>query len=252
MAFIALYIKTNTFFKRTKPKNSQILNKSKQDSDLSVITKNTPISIASEERTENKDNNAIEIEREEVMDNKISVAWIDLTFRVPKTMFSKEKVILRQLNGCFEFGSLNALMGPSGAGKTSLLKCINGKNQNFITIETQIYLSSFKKIRTCFISQDVTQHLINGLKAKEALIYASKLKNSDNTFDHEKNVRNLMIEFLISDIGDTSCENCSGGEQKRLVMAMELTSRKMPNMLCIDEPTSGLDSNAAEVVSISN
>jgi ABC-type multidrug transport system ATPase subunit len=58
-----------------------------------------------------------------------------------------------------------------------------------------------------------------------------------------------MIDLLISDIKDTNVENFSGGEQKRLVVAMELTSHIKTNLICIDEPTSGLDSNAAEVAS---
>ena len=57
-----------------------------------------------------------------------------------------------------------------------------------------------------------------------------------------------MKQFLIDNTFDTSVENISGGEKKRLIIAMELTSSVKPNLMCIDEPTSGLDSNAAEVV----
>jgi len=96
----------------------------------------------------------------------------------------------------------------------------------------------------------VTEHLLYGLTAKQALIYASKLKNSDSKVNHTNNVEQLMNELLISDINETRVEVCSGGEQKRLVIAMELTSQIKPNLICIDEPTSGLDSNAAEVVNI--
>jgi ABC-type multidrug transport system ATPase subunit len=89
------------------------------------------------------------------------------------------------------------------------------------------------------------------LTAKQNLIYASKLKNSGNQFkiDHENNAMNLMSDSMISGIADTKVEDCSGGEQKRLSIALEMTQRIKPNILCIDEPTSGLDSNAAEVVS---
>jgi ABC-type multidrug transport system ATPase subunit len=59
-----------------------------------------------------------------------------------------------------------------------------------------------------------------------------------------------MKDLLISDIEDTNVENCSSGEQKRLVLAIELTSSFKPNLIFIDEPTSGLDSNAAEVARI--
>jgi ABC-type multidrug transport system ATPase subunit len=89
------------------------------------------------------------------------------------------------------------------------------------------------------------------LTAKQAMIYASKLKNSikDNV-NHEIIAKNLMKDLFINDIEDTNVENCSSGEQKRLVIAMELTSSFKPRLIFIDEPTSGLDSNAAEVVRI--
>jgi ABC-type multidrug transport system ATPase subunit len=252
LAFIALYIKTNTFFKRNKPKNIlKVLINSvefneevKQESGLKGKIKSSVIINRSENYTQYKS----EIE----LNNKLSIAWIDLTLRIEKTFFREEKIILNQLNGCVEFGSLNALMGPSGSGKTSLLRCLNGRYKTLMTDETRIYLSRFKKIRTCFISQDEREHLLNGLTAKQSLIYASKLKNCDKNLDHQKNVKDLMKEFLISDIENICIENCSGGEQKRLSIALELTSQIKPNLLCIDEPTSGLDSNAAEVVSLVN
>jgi len=184
--------------------------------------------------------------------NRLSIAWIDLTFVAPALLCRKEKIILRGISGHIEFGSLNALMGPSGAGKTTLLRCINGKNKSGLVKESKIYLSAYEKIRTCFIAQYQNEQLLSGLTAKQNLIYASKLKNSDSYMkvDHEKNAMDLMSELMISDIANTNIENCSGGEQKRLAIALELTSVIKPNLICIDEPTSGLDSNAAEVVSI--
>jgi ABC-type multidrug transport system ATPase subunit len=186
------------------------------------------------------------------MNTRLSIAWIDLTFKSQSLLFRKEKTILRQICGDIEFGSLNALMGPSGAGKTTLLKCINGRNKSGLGKETRIYLSAYEEIRTCFIAQYQNEHLLSGMTAKQNLIYASKLKNSDIDFkvDHEKNAINLLTELMISDIANTYVENCSGGEQKRLAIALELTSQIKPNLICIDEPTSGLDSNAAEVVGL--
>jgi ABC-type multidrug transport system ATPase subunit len=162
----------------------------------------------------------------------------------------KEKIILNGINGSVDFGSLNALMGPSGSGKTTLLKCLNGRNKSGIGCESKIFLNSREKIRSCFIGQHEKEHLIMGLTAKQNLIYASKLKNSDNKFKiyHENNVMNLMSELMLSDIADNKVKDCSGGEQKRLSIALEMTQHIKPNLLCIDEPTTGLDSNSAEVV----
>ena len=90
-----------------------------------------------------------------------------------------------------------------------------------------------------------------GLTAKQNIIYASKLKNSNlgEDFDHEMNVNQIMSDLLISDTMNTKAQNCSGGEQKRLAIALELTARQKPNIIFCDEPTTGLDSNVAEVVS---
>ena len=193
-----------------------------------------------------------EITNETQKVNRICFAWKQLTLRIPSTFFKEEKVILRQISGFFEFGTVNALMGCSGAGKTSLLKSINGLYNEYITNDSIILLSKFRPIRTCFIEQDEKQHLLTGLTTGQAMTYASKLKNSDPLFDHQTNVKNLMKQFLIDNTFDTSVENISGGEQKRLIIAMELTSSVKPNLMCIDEPTSGLDSNAAEEVIVLN
>ena len=181
----------------------------------------------------------------------ISIAWIDLTFKVKNVLFGENKTILNRINGCVEFGSITALMGPSGAGKTTLLKCLNGKLSSGIDPESKIFLCNDREIKPCFVSQHSKEHLIMCLTAKENLIFASKLKNSDikANIDHNMNMKTIMEELMISDISDTPVDHCSGGEQKRLTIAVEMTKVDKPNLSCIDEPTTGLDSNNAEIVS---
>ena len=179
--------------------------------------------------------------------NKMAVAWIDLTFYGQSVFNRRKDPILNAINGCVDFGTITALMGPSGSGKTTLLKCINGRLKT--SEDSKIYLSADRDIKPCFIEQEVSDHLLNGLTAFQAVVYASKLKNLNKECDHKSNARKLMSELMIGDIEKTLVENCSGGERKRLVIAQELSAIDKPNLLCIDEPTSGLDSNAAEIVS---
>jgi ABC-type multidrug transport system ATPase subunit len=188
------------------------------------------------------------------MESKLAIAWIDLKFSASSMIGQNPKPILNKINGFINFGSLNALMGPSGAGKSTLLKCINGRNTFGLGNGTQIYLNSVYEIRSCFIVQDIKEHLLTGLTASESLVYASKIKNSEEkvVVDHQKNAEKLLSDLMISDISKTVVDKCSGGEQKRLAIALELTANHKPNLLCIDEPTSGLDSNAAEIVRFLN
>ena len=208
--------------------------------DLTEETSFDEIQANDENDTQNRE---IETKR------KLSIAWIDITLKVRKSFYSEEKLILRGIKGFIEFGTLTALMGPSGAGKTSLLRCLNGMYRNLMTKESKIYLSNSTEIRTCFIAQDQREHIINGLTAEQSITYASKLKNIGRNVNHSLIVTQLMEELMINEIKDNNIEKCSSGQQKRVVMAMELTSEVKPNLICVDEPTSGVDSYSALLVS---
>src|SRR5690348_12249053 len=103
-----------------------------------------------------------------VKTDNLAIAWIDLTIRGQNFPFQKKKTILKEICGYIDFGSLNALMGPSGAGKSTLLRCINGRNTAEVDRNTDIYLSAHRTIRSCFIVQDVSEHLLKGLTAMQS------------------------------------------------------------------------------------
>ena len=79
--------------------------------------------------------------------NKMAVAWIDLTFYGQSVFNRRKDPILNAINGCVDFGTITALMGPSGSGKTTLLKCINGRLKT--SEDSKIYLSADRDIKTC-------------------------------------------------------------------------------------------------------
>ena len=194
---------------------------------------------------------AIREQQIDEIDKNLAIAWTNLT-AVKKLWFSKQdKIILNKINGQINFGELTALMGPSGAGKTMLLHYIMGLNQSELTNDSKFYVSKSKPICSCFIVQNEKEHLLVRLTVKESLMYSSQLKNHrirKYKFNHEDHIEKIIIDMLLNECKDNLVGQCSGGEQKRLSIAMELTSILKPNLLCIDEPTSGLDSHAAEKV----
>ncbi|XP_075680900.1 uncharacterized protein LOC113790209 [Dermatophagoides pteronyssinus] len=191
--------------------------------------------------------------------NKVIVAWRSLTLFGTKSIYeirsienegSDSKIILKNLNGQVRFGTLNALMGPSGAGKTSLLNVLNGRSKTRLSDTSEFYLSKFTPIRVCYLTQEVSGHLLPGLTAKQSLIYASMLKNAmeNENLNHEAIAMKILNELDLIDTKDTYVQSCSGGQRKRLALGLELTSVRMPNLICIDEPTSGLDSSSSQTV----
>ena len=168
------------------------------------------------------------------MINTVCIAWKDLTLYRYSIWNNRSFVILNQTNGLAEFGTLTAVMGPSGSGLTSLLHCLNGLNginDCYLSEESKIYLNKDIKIRTSFIDNNEKDFLIMGLTVTQNLMYASKLKNSliEGYVDHKSNVETVMSELMISDVKNNTTKKCSGGELKRLAIAMELTAFDKPN-----------------------
>ena len=222
------------------------LNQHSEQSDRGIS--HIPISMTHPESIDNNNENKIM--------TKTMIAWTDLSLSKPITcsplhsLSSKSFTIFNRINGSFAVQSLNALMGPSGAGKTTLLKCLNHKYNKYLAEDSKIFIKFTDVYRNVFIKQDISEHLLKGLTVGQTLLYASKLKNSrsDDNLDHNTIVSQILSDLLISDTIDNRVESCSGGEQKRIAIACELTAQKKPNILYIDEPTSGLDSMTAYLV----
>ena len=185
------------------------------------------------------------------MTESIAIAWTHLTASVRPFLNRNEKIILNDISGKFDFNSINALMGSSGSGKSTLLKCLNASNKYYLSEESNVWIPRDMEITKCFIYQNHDKRVMTGLTVRQALTYASKMKNSDESgVDHKQIVSQVMTELLINECADTLIEKCSGGQIKRFCICLELTALRKPNIVFMDEPTTGLDSNAAEVVSL--
>lgn len=139
-----------------------------------------------------------------------------------------------------EPGELVAIIGESGAGKTTLLKALAG-----ITPPTAgVVLVNGEPIATRltdvgYVPQDDIVHRL--LTVREALGYAAALRLPPDTSAQEIDaaVSRVLTELDLEAHADTLVKNVSGGQRKRVGVAVELLSR--PGILFLDEPATGLD-----------
>ena len=106
--------------------------------------------------------------------------WNNLSYTLPKYTIQwkfwqkTEKQLLKNLNGKIESGQLTAIIGPSGAGKTTMIECLAGRRR--IGVSGDIIVNgAVKKVKLAYNSQN--EALMPHLTVEETLLFASKLKN---------------------------------------------------------------------------
>jgi ATP-binding cassette subfamily G (WHITE) protein 1 len=174
---------------------------------------------------------------------KVDLAFSNLNYTVKQGKV--EKTILKSVSGRLRSGELTAIMGPSGAGKSTLLNILTGyrtegvKGQILMN-DSERDLSQFRKL-SAYIMQDNQLHL--NLTVDEAMNVAAKLKIGDKPKSERDAIITEILDTLgLSDHRKTMTSGLSGGQKKRLSIALELVSN--PPIMFFDEPTSGLDSSS--------
>lgn len=141
-------------------------------------------------------------------------------------------------------GTLTAIIGPSGAGKTSLLRILAGStapSTGWVALNSQPMQSEYPRMRGRIgvVPQDDVLH--TRLTVDQALQYAARLRLPDSALAEP---RDVAIERVLDELGLTPhrhkrIDKLSGGQRKRASVALELLTQ--PHLLLLDEPTSGLD-----------
>ncbi|XP_024387337.1 ABC transporter G family member 11 isoform X3 [Physcomitrium patens] len=184
------------------------------------------------------------------------VVWTDLCVNVQGKGGKPSRSILVGATGYVEPGSILAIMGPSGSGKSTLLDALAGRLAPNTVQTGDILLNGQSKTSLSYgVAAYVTQEdvLIGTLTVFESIMYSASLRLPGNITKTEKRaiVDRTIREMGLWDsqnsyVGNFFLRGLSGGEKRRLSIALQILTR--PPLLLLDEPTSGLDSAAAYFV----
>ncbi|XP_066306518.1 ABC transporter G family member 36-like isoform X1 [Miscanthus floridulus] len=164
--------------------------------------------------------------------------------------------LLKGVSGSFRPGVLTALMGVSGAGKTTLMDVLAGRKTGGY-IEGDIRISGYPKKQETFarVSGYCEQNDIHSpqVTVYESLLFSAWLRLPK---DIDSNKRKIFIEEVMelvelkplrnALVGLPGVNGLSTEQRKRLTIAVELVAN--PSIIFMDEPTSGLDARAAAIV----
>jgi ABC-type multidrug transport system ATPase subunit len=169
----------------------------------------------------------------------ISLTAKDLTFRI-----SGGKVLLDRVTFPLGERCLLGVIGPSGAGKSTLLGALTGispATEGSVLYDGRDLYKSYAELRhrIGLVPQENILH--TQLTVRRALEFAAELRFPRDTSKQERKRRidEVLGELSLTAHADTRTSALSGGQQKRVNVALELLTK--PSLLFLDEPTSGLD-----------
>jgi ABC-type multidrug transport system ATPase subunit len=169
----------------------------------------------------------------------ISLNVLDLTVKL-----SSGKVLLDRVSFPLGERCLLGVIGPSGAGKSTLLGALTGMSpasQGNVLYDGRDLYKNYDELkhRIGLVPQQDIMH--TQLTARRALRYAAELRFPKDTSARERNERvdEVLGELSLTPHAQTRASALSGGQRKRVSVALELLTK--PSLLFLDEPTSGLD-----------
>ncbi len=154
------------------------------------------------------------------------------------------KIILENLNLNLSKGQILGLLGPNGVGKSTIFNLITGlltPNYGSIFIDTKmvnnypIYQRT-QKFKIGFVPQH--GGFFHSLTVYENLKAIAEITINDQSYRNEK-INSLISKFELDSIKDIKADLLSGGQKKKLVIAIALISE--PKILLLDEPFAALD-----------
>ena len=148
-------------------------------------------------------------------------------------------IILKNINLDIEKGEVVSIIGPSGGGKSTLLRCLIGLEE----IDSgDIKVPDKKKMGMVFQSFNLFPHKTAIQNIMESLIVVDKMDKSEA----KKIAYDLLEKVGLKDRADFYPKALSGGQKQRVAIARALA--RNPEVLLFDEPTSALDPDMVKEV----
>ncbi|WP_289102540.1 amino acid ABC transporter ATP-binding protein [uncultured Fusobacterium sp.] len=148
-------------------------------------------------------------------------------------------VILKNINLGIKKGEVVSIIGPSGGGKSTLLRCLIGLEE----IDSgDVKVPDKKKMGMVFQSFNLFPHKTAIQNIMESLIVVDKMDKSEA----KKIAYDLLEKVGLKDRADFYPKALSGGQKQRVAIARALA--RNPEVLLFDEPTSALDPDMVKEV----
>ena len=156
-----------------------------------------------------------------------------------------KKELIRDVKLEVQSSQLVALLGGSGAGKTTVMNCINGMDQN--GVDGQVFYQeedlyrNFERLKCLIGSVPQDNVLHEMLTVEQELRDAAVLRLPKDTESKEiqRQVSETLSALNLTQKRKTVIKKLSGGERKRVNIGIELVADR--EFLCLDEPDAGLD-----------
>ncbi len=157
--------------------------------------------------------------------------------------FIKRRALLKDIHMCIPKGHMVLLLGGSGAGKTTYLNAVTGyeKADASITLGDADVYKDYEKMKynIGFVPQ---QDLMRGNDTVELTLSDAalvRLPVTMSVMERENRIAYVLDQFGLTAVKNILVDKLSGGQRKRLSIAMEFISD--PDLFILDEPDSGLD-----------
>jgi len=156
----------------------------------------------------------------------------------------KNKDIAQHISMSIMPGEFVSLIGGSGTGKTTFIKCISGLSK---PTSGNVYLNGIDLYTNYEVLKKVIGYVpqddivFNDLTLIDMLKYSAYLRMPDDASEQERNrtIREVISTVELEGKENIMIKNLSGGQRKRASIAVELLAD--PKLFFLDEPTSGLD-----------